>query len=97
MQTNLVEVAQRLVQVGVHASRWFVGDLDRRLEYSLWNDVRLGRGRRFRANKHTEVFVALDGRLLQFLLQRVQPARHQMYVLHSANTHRVTLRHLTKL
>jgi len=86
MNANLIEVAECLVQVGMHASRWFVGDLDRRLEYSLRNDVRLRCGCRFRAYKHTEIFVAFGCRLLQLLLQRVQPACHQMYVLQLVHT-----------
>jgi len=89
--TDLVEVAQRLVQVGVHAGRRFVGDLDRRLEDALRNDVRLGSRRRLGADEHTEAVVALDRRLLQLLLQRVEPTRHQVHVLRSTDTHAYTV------
>lgn len=81
MQANLVEVRERLVQVSMHASRRLVGDFDRRFQYSLRYDVRLSCRRRFRTDKHSEILVAFDGCLLQFLLQRVQPTCHQMYIL----------------
>ena len=80
-QTDLVEVAERLVQVGVHAGRRFVGDLDGRLEYALRYDVRLDGRRRLGADEDTELLAALGRRLLQLLLQRVQPAGHQVHVL----------------
>lgn len=37
----LVEVVQGLVQVGVYASGWFIGDLDGVLQDALWYDVAL--------------------------------------------------------
>jgi len=37
---NLIEVVESLVEVGHHASRRFVGDLDGHFENALWYAVR---------------------------------------------------------
>jgi len=82
-QTDLIEVAECLVQVGVHAGRRLVGDLDRRLQNSLRNYVRLDGRRRLGANEHSEIVAALHGRVFQLLLQCVQPTCHQVNILKS--------------
>lgn len=64
----LVEVVQGLVQVGVHASRRFIGDLDGVLEDALRDDVALGGGGGLSADKHPEVLVASLCVLLQKFL-----------------------------
>lgn len=77
----LVEVVERLVQIGVHASGRFIGDFDGVFQDALWDDVALwGRGG-FGTNKHPEILVAPLGVLLQEFLQRAQPASHQVDVL----------------
>lgn len=77
----LVEVVERFVQIGVHASRRFIGDFDGVFQNSLWDDVAFwGRGG-FCADEHPEVLVAALGVLLQKFLQRAQPAGHQVNVL----------------
>jgi len=77
----LGEVVEGLVQVGVHASRWFIGDLDGVLQDALRDDVALGGGGGLCTYKHPEVFVASLCVLFQKLLQRTQPASHQVDVL----------------
>lgn len=77
----LVEVVQGLVQVGVHASRRFIGDLDGVLQDALWDDVPLGGGRGLSTNEHPEVLMAPLCMLLQKFLQSAQPASHQVDVL----------------
>lgn len=77
----LVEVVQGLVQVGVHAAGWLVGDLDGVLQDALWDDVSLWGGGGLGADKHPEVLVAPIPVLLQTLLQGAQPASHQVDVL----------------
>jgi len=46
--------------------------------------VRLGCRCWFGADKHAEILVTFDGGLLELLLERVQPARHQVHVLRAA-------------
>lgn len=77
----LGEVVQRLVQVGVHACRRLVGDLDGVLQDALRDDVSLGRGRGLSTDKHPEVLVASLCLLLQTFLQGAEPASHQVDVL----------------
>lgn len=62
---HLVEVVQGLVQVGVHASRRFVGDLDGVFEDALRDDVALRGGGGLGTDKHPEVLVASLCMLLQ--------------------------------
>lgn len=64
----LVEVVQGLVQVGVHASRRLIGDLDGVLQYTLWNNVALRCGGGLSTDKHPEVLVASLCMLLQKFL-----------------------------
>lgn len=64
----LVEVVQGLVQVGVHARRRLIGDLDGVLQYALWDDVALRRGGGLSTDKHPEVLVASLRMLLQEFL-----------------------------
>lgn len=64
----LVEVVQGLVQVGVHASWGFIGDLDGVLQDALWDDVALGGGGGLSADEHPEVLVASLRVLLQEFL-----------------------------
>lgn len=52
----------------MHASRWFIGDLDGVLQDALWDDVALRRGGRLSTDKHPEVFVASFCVLLQKFL-----------------------------
>lgn len=54
----LTEIVQGLVQVGVHASRRFIGNLDGVLEDALWYDVALGSGGGLSTHKHPEVRMA---------------------------------------
>lgn len=54
----LVDVVQSLVQVGVHASRRFICDLDGVLEDALRDDVTLWAGGGLGADEHPEVLVA---------------------------------------
>lgn len=73
MTTNLgvyylVEVVQGLVQVGVHASRWFIGDLDGVLQDALWDDVALRGGGGLCTDKHPKVLMASLCVLLQKFL-----------------------------
>lgn len=65
----LVEVVQGLVQVGVHASGWFVCDLDGVLQDALWDDVALTGGGGLGTDKQPEVLVASLRMLLQKFLQ----------------------------
>uniref|UniRef100_A0A1I8JGD9 CCHC-type domain-containing protein n=1 Tax=Macrostomum lignano TaxID=282301 RepID=A0A1I8JGD9_9PLAT len=81
LQSVLVEVVKRLVEVSKHTGRRLVCDLDSILENTLRNDVRLGTGRRLRRNKDAVVFVRRLGILFQFLLQSSQPLGYQMDVL----------------
>lgn len=78
---HLVEVVQGLVQVGVHACGWLVGDFDGVLQDALRDDVALGGGGGFGADEHPEVLVASVAVLLQKFLQSSQPASHQVDVL----------------
>lgn len=64
----LVEVVQGLVQVGMHASRRFVGDLDRVLQDALRDDMALWGGGGLSTDKHPEVIVASLCMLLQKFL-----------------------------
>ena len=82
----LVEAVQGLVQVGVHASRRFVGDLDGVLQYALWDDVAFGGGGRLGADEHPEVLVTSLCMLLQKFLQSAQPASHQVDILQEQET-----------
>lgn len=54
----LVEVVQGLVQVGMHASGRFIGDLDGVLKDALRDNVALGGGGGLGTDKHPEVLVA---------------------------------------
>lgn len=56
------------MQVGVHASWGFIGDLDGVLEDALWDDVALGGGGGLSAHEHPEVLVASLRVLLQEFL-----------------------------
>lgn len=64
----LVEVVQGLVQVGVHASRRLIGDLDGVLQDALRDDVALRGGRGLSTDKHPEVAMASLCVLLQKFL-----------------------------
>ncbi|TNN81609.1 hypothetical protein EYF80_008055 [Liparis tanakae] len=91
----LGEVVEGLVQVGVHASRRFIGDLDGVLQDALRDDVALRGGGGLCTYKHPEVFVASLCVLFQKLLQRTQPASHQVDVLQetgSANKGRTSVK-----
>lgn len=66
----LTEVVQGLVQIGMHPSRRFIGDLDGVLQDSLRDDVAFAGGGRFGANEHPEVLVTSLCVLLQLFLQR---------------------------
>lgn len=77
----LVEVVERFVQIGVHASGRLIGDLDGVFQNSLWDDVIFWCGGGFGTDKHPEVFLATLGVLLQKFLQRAEPASHQVNVL----------------
>lgn len=56
------------MQVGEHAGRRFVGDLDGVLQDALRDDVSLGGGGGLSADKHPEVLVASLCMLLQKFL-----------------------------
>jgi len=71
------------VQVGHHASRRFVGDLDGHFEDALWDRVRLARRRRLSAHVDAVARMALHAVLFNLLLKSRQPPRHQMNVLHT--------------
>ena len=77
----LVEVVERLVQVGQHSRGGFVGDLDRRLQDPPGDDVRVGRGRRLGRDVHPVVLVAAFAVRLQLLLQCREPVFHKVNVL----------------
>lgn len=64
----LVDVVQSLVQVGMHASRRFICDLDGVLEDALRDDVTLWSGGGLSTDKHPEVLVASLCVLLQMFL-----------------------------
>lgn len=64
----LAEVVQGLVQVGVHASRRLIGDLDGVLQDALRDDVALGGGGGLSTDKHPEVLMAALCVLLQKFL-----------------------------
>ena len=56
------------MQVGVHASRRLIGDLDGVLEDALRDDVALGGGGGLGADEHPEVLVASIRMLFQKFL-----------------------------
>lgn len=82
----LREVVERLVQVGVHAGRRLVSDLDGGLEHALRQDVELGRWRRLRAHEQPVVVVRLLRTLVHPLFEARQPVRHQVDVLQQNDT-----------
>lgn len=49
---------QRLVQIGVHARGWLIGNFDSIFQDALGDDVRLGRGSRLSADEHSVVLMA---------------------------------------
>ena len=69
------------MQVGKHACRGLVGDLDGRLEDTLRNDVRLGGSWRLGTHKQPEVLVTWDGIFFNQFLQASQPLGDKMDVL----------------
>lgn len=77
----LVEVVEGLVQVCVHASRWFIGDLYGGLQDTLGDDVALAGWWGLRTNKHSEIFIASISVLLQKFLKGAQPTSHEVDVL----------------
>lgn len=77
----LGEEVQGLVQVGVHACGWLVGDFDGVLQDALGDDVGLGAGGRLGADEHAVVLVAADAVLLHLLVQGAQPPGHKVDVL----------------
>lgn len=72
---------QRLVQIGIHARGWLVGDFDGVFQDALWDDVCLGCGSRLSADEHSVVLVAARTEAFHFLVQDTQPSRHQVNVL----------------
>lgn len=56
------------MQVGVHASRRFTGDLDGVFEDTLWDDMTLRGGGRLGPDKHPEILTASLYMLLQAFL-----------------------------
>lgn len=70
----------------MHASRWFIRNLDGVFQDPLRDDVAVAGGGRLSAHKHSEVLVASLGILLQKFLQRAQPASNQMDVLTEEKT-----------
>lgn len=77
----LGEEIEGFVQVGVHAGGRLVGDLNGIFQQPLWDDVCLGAGCWLCAHEHTVVGVAARAVPLHALLQRAQPAGHQVDVL----------------
>ena len=69
------------MQVGHHARGSLVGDLDRCLQYTLGDDVGLGRARGLGADEEAVVLVALLGVLVYLLLQDREPLGHKMDIL----------------
>lgn len=65
----------------MHASGRLVGDLNGIFQQPLWDDVCLGAGGRLGAHEHAVVGVAVCAVPLHALLQRAQPAGHQVDVL----------------
>ncbi len=49
--SHLIEIIEGLVKISLHASRWFVGDLDRVLKDALRDDVVLGGSGWFRTDE----------------------------------------------
>lgn len=65
----------------MHAQRRLVGDFNRVLKNTLWDDVTLRRRGRLSTDEHSEVLVAGVAVLLQFLLKSTQPPSHKVDVL----------------
>jgi len=65
---HLTEVIQGFVQLGLHATRGFIGDLDGVLQDALWDDVALRAGGGLSTDKHPEVLMASLCMLLQKFL-----------------------------
>ena len=65
----LVKVVKGFVKVGMHASRWFVGDLDRVFENSLRNNVAVCRCCWLSADEDPEIAMASHTVLFQFVLK----------------------------
>lgn len=86
----LGEEVEGFVQVGVHAGGRLVGDFDGVLQQALRDDVCLGAEGWLGTHEHPVVCVAAHAVPLHSLLQRAQPACHQVDVLqHRALLHGV--------
>ena len=81
------------MQVGKHASRWFIGDLDGHLKDTAGDDVRVTCASRLGTDEHSIVRVAIQTVLLQLLLECIQPLGHQVDILESRQDNLMILKH----
>lgn len=79
--SDLAEVGEGGVQVGVHACGGLVGDFDGVLQDALGNQVLLRGPGGLGADKHPVVWVTVAARPFQKLLEGTQPPSHQVHVL----------------